>query len=169
MKCHEEEVKIQMFFGKLKIKTVQILYRASDNLFDIERFHNICDNIPHTLTICETEFGKIVGGYTPIPWQTLEDWEEAKDETLCSFIFSLTNNDRFNLHQSSRAIIHRNDFNYGPQFGGGADLIIADKANINSNSFSRINTSYCNRNYHQYEKEGYKKFSGSETEFFRIK
>jgi hypothetical protein len=68
-----------MFFGKLKIKTVQILYRASDNLFDIERFHNICDNIPHTLTICETEFGKIVGGYTPIPWQTLEDWEEAKD------------------------------------------------------------------------------------------
>jgi hypothetical protein len=68
-----------MFLGKLKIKAVELLYRASDNMFDIELFHLKCDNIPFTLTVCQTEFNKIVGGYTSIPWRTLEDWEEATD------------------------------------------------------------------------------------------
>ena len=46
----------------------ELLYRASDNQFLAKKFHEKCDGIENTVTIVETEFGKIIGGYTPLKW-----------------------------------------------------------------------------------------------------
>jgi hypothetical protein len=44
---------------------------------------------------------------------------------MSSFLFSLTENDKFNLVNKENAI--RNNSNYGPIFGEGRDLIILTK------------------------------------------
>lgn len=41
----------QFFDGK--IKSLKLLYRASDCYFSIAEFHNKCDNVPHTLVLME--------------------------------------------------------------------------------------------------------------------
>jgi len=44
------------------------LFRASDHGFSAKEFHKHCDHIPHTLVLIKTNFGKIIGGYTPLKW-----------------------------------------------------------------------------------------------------
>jgi hypothetical protein len=76
----------QFFDGKLK--SLKLLYRASDFYFSISEFHNRCDHLPHTLTLMENEYGKILGGYTPLVWNSAKkSWSPDKEQK--TFIFSL--------------------------------------------------------------------------------
>jgi hypothetical protein len=62
--CSVAEInKIINFFPKT-IKGVKLLYRASDNGFSVERFHEKCDGIANTLTLVWTEFDRKIGGFT---------------------------------------------------------------------------------------------------------
>src|SRR5262245_59210240 len=47
----------------------RLLYRGSRDGFEAGRFHDVCDGHSHTLTIVESEFGCVFGGYTPIAWR----------------------------------------------------------------------------------------------------
>ncbi len=49
-------------------KQIQLLYRGSENGFSASNFHQKCDNIPNTLVIVRTEFGKTIGGFTQYAW-----------------------------------------------------------------------------------------------------
>ena len=60
---------IQSFFPE-NLKKLKLLYRASENSFDIKKFHAACDGIPNTLLFIENEYGRILGGFTPIPWKS---------------------------------------------------------------------------------------------------
>jgi hypothetical protein len=77
------------------------------------------------LTLCQTVYGKIFGGYTPLVWDKTQSGY-VKDETTKSFVFSLTNNDKFILKDLQRTIYQRVDF--GPIFGNN-DFYISDSAN----------------------------------------
>ncbi len=55
-------------FEEKRLKSTKLLYRASENEAKAGKFHEKCDNIPHTLTLCETVHGKVIGGYTPLIW-----------------------------------------------------------------------------------------------------
>ena len=79
------------------------------------------------MVLVKTEFGKIIGGYTPIPWKSNGRYE--KDVELKTFIFSLTHGDKFKLINRDKALFF--DDNYGPIFGDRSDLLISDKANTN--------------------------------------
>lgn len=57
------------FFDKKPIKKLSLLYRASENGFSTPVFYDKCSNIPNTVIIAKTENGKIIGGFTPIPWK----------------------------------------------------------------------------------------------------
>lgn len=73
----------------------------------------------------ETEFGKIIGGYTPIAWSSAKkQW--AADKTLKSFIFSLNMREKFNLNLAQFAIANNPD--KGPIFGC-CDICIVDNGN----------------------------------------
>ena len=100
---------LKMFEPK-HIESAKLLYVASDNNFSAYKFHDLCDNIPHTLTFCETEYGKVIGGYTPLVWNKSN--KQVKDESGNSFIFSLTNNHKFKLDKSKTAIYQYDG--YGP-------------------------------------------------------
>jgi hypothetical protein len=66
-------------------------------------FHRICDEESHTLTVIETEYGKVIGGYTPLPWNSSnKHW--AADKSMNSFIFSLDLRERYGLNLAQFAI-----------------------------------------------------------------
>jgi hypothetical protein len=74
----EEQNNLKGFFGDKVISYMQLLYRASENQFLTKRFHDTCDNIPNTLILCETEFGKKIGGFTPLCWESIDNKDSEK-------------------------------------------------------------------------------------------
>lgn len=67
----------------------ELLYRGSENNFKASIFHQKCDNIPNTLTIVKTHFGKIIGGFTKYTWNQVEDKHYVEDLEKQAFLFSL--------------------------------------------------------------------------------
>jgi hypothetical protein len=72
----------------------KLLLRGSRDGFTPKRFHESCNNIPHTVSFIKirgTE--EIIGGYNPFIWKSHNDgeWGETKD----SFIFSFKNKNNF--------------------------------------------------------------------------
>ncbi len=129
-------------FGDNILKSEKLLYRASEHNFKAEKFHEKCNNIPHTLTLCETLHDKVIGGYTPLVWDNPSISKLMKDNSGSSFIFSLTNNHKFKLNKAKDAICQANSI--GPTFGHtNPDFYISDDANT-SNSYAMINNSYIN-------------------------
>lgn len=99
---HEHDY-IRSLFSKNSIKGMTLLYRASQNHFSASEFHKKCDSITETLTIIETEYGKIIGGYTPLAWNSSKKhW--AADKTMTSFIFSIDLKEKFTLNLAQFAI-----------------------------------------------------------------
>lgn len=80
------------------------------------------------MTLCETINGRIIGGYTPLVWNKNVMPVSVTDYSGRSFIFSLTNNDKFTLSKNKTAI---RQWSYGgPSFGGSSpDLVISNLAN----------------------------------------
>jgi len=128
----------------------QLIYRASQDGFEATSFHSKCDNKPNTLIIIKTESGNIFGGYTEQNWTPSDSFTEQSWLSTDSyktdpktFIFSIKN-----AYQYPIKINCSNNFSiccsnsYGPTFGLGHDLHIADKSNTNMNSYSNICNSY---------------------------
>lgn len=83
-----EQDYIRSLFPKQNLKSFNLLYRASENAYSVAEFHKKCDNISDTITILETEYGKVIGGYTPLAWNSSKKhW--AADKSMTSFIFSI--------------------------------------------------------------------------------
>jgi len=102
--------------------SIALLYRASENMFDANKFHETCDNIPSTLTIIRTEFGKTIVGYTPLRWSKDQGYiEDTSNET---FLLSMDEKEKMTLVNSKKAI--QCLASYGPVFGGG-DIAISNK------------------------------------------
>lgn len=80
-----------------------LLYRASENNFSAAEFHKKCDGHQDTLTLIQTEYGRVIGGYTPLTWNSSKKhW--AADKSLTSFIFSVDLREKFNLNLAQFAI-----------------------------------------------------------------
>ena len=133
---------IRSLFPKRSIKGVSLLYRASQNNFSAFQFHKICDNIPETITLIETEYGKIIGGYTPLAWNSSKKhW--AADKSMGSFIFSLDLKEKFTLNLAQFAIACNPE--KGPIFGC-CDICVVDKSNIEKSN-AEFPISYNNFKY----------------------
>jgi hypothetical protein len=145
-----------------------MLYRASEHNFSVEKFHEICHHVTNTLVLVWTEGDKKIGGYTPLPWLGMTG-RYASDESMHSFIFSLTEKDKFALRQKSSAVYYYNDTSFAFSFGSGADMKISNQADRNSNSRTKINTSYVNKNYEDESPEAYEKFCGNSSSYFKVK
>jgi len=112
----------------------KLCYRASTHGWASSTFHSRCDGKRDTVTIIKKgEY--LFGGYTDIPWDTSGGWGLTSN----AFIFSLRNKEGLGPFKSMVTIpshaIYRSS-SYGPTFGGGHDIYIANNANSNTNSFS---------------------------------
>jgi hypothetical protein len=64
---HKERLE-KMFTEPLKSN--KLLFRASEYEMDAVKFFEKCSNIPYTVVVAETQYGKVIGGYTPLEWQS---------------------------------------------------------------------------------------------------
>ena len=67
--------------------TFQLLYKKSRDGNEYKTFHDLCDNKGETLTLIKSSEGFIIGGYTPLEWDSNSGWKSDNE----TFLFSLTN------------------------------------------------------------------------------
>jgi hypothetical protein len=107
----------------------------------------------------------LIGGYTPLVWS--KSTKIINDPSGRTFIFSLTNNDKFKLKKDMPAIYQAGTI--GPTFGNGnPDFYITNNANT-SPSYAQINKSYINDKYTQGDNESYNRFSGDRSYNYKVK
>jgi hypothetical protein len=97
----------------------KLILRGSRDGFSPNKFHEICDNQSHTITIIKVkDSNEILGGYNPIAW----NYSGSKyGYTKNSFIFSFKNGEDIEDYILSRVkgtiFAIYNDINFGPTFG----------------------------------------------------
>ncbi|UZO02545.1 uncharacterized protein OCT59_021024 [Rhizophagus irregularis] len=125
----------------------KLMLCGSRDGFSVNKFHEICDNQPRTVTIVKVKGSdKILGGYNPVEWKSAGDYSSTKD----SFIFSFDNSNSIENHILSRVKNENKaiwngewrSYSFGPSFGN-SDLILY------GNDF--YDMSHCRK--HSYEKE----------------
>ncbi|RGB41485.1 hypothetical protein C1646_685352, partial [Rhizophagus diaphanus] len=142
----------------------KLILRGSRDGFSPRKFHEICDNQSHTISIIKLQgSNEILGGYNPNIW--VSNWCHIADKD--SFIFSFKDKNSIENYILSRVKDEQhaifNNPNYGPTFGSGLVLF--------GNDF--FNMSYCKnmKKYPNYEKsirETERTFSVEEYEIFQI-
>ncbi|CDW87296.1 UNKNOWN [Stylonychia lemnae] len=119
----------------------KLLFKATDNGFTAQSFHQKCDNQGPTISFILSEHGQVFGGYTSVSWTSPFFWDNIKDND--AFIFSLTKNTIHNQYQDfDNAIGHQKDYLmvFG---GGGGDIRIYDESNNDScNNWCHLGYTY---------------------------
>lgn len=64
---------IETFF-ETPVAEFKLLYRASENNFSASKFHQICDGKGDTMIVAKTEFGKIIGAFSPLRWNSTSNY-----------------------------------------------------------------------------------------------
>lgn len=130
------------FFDELGSQ-LKLLYRASEQNFDGEKFHELCDNKGPTLILIRSHLGKIFGGFANASWNNNgEDIFAPK-----SFVFSLSHLTKHRLLKGKEEVALRGSkVKNGPIFGGGSgtiwDICLKDKCDKNKESHSELGISY---------------------------
>jgi len=72
-------------------KNFTLLYRASRDGYDANTFHSLCDRKGPTLVVLRTVQNKVIGGYTELLWQKVDnEYGYVPDPNKTTFLFSLT-------------------------------------------------------------------------------
>lgn len=79
------------FFVPKIIKSTKLLYRASEHSFNIDLFHHYCDGQLNMLLLAVTEFDRVLGAYSPLPFESGVGFEHTSDPDCATFLFSVTN------------------------------------------------------------------------------
>jgi hypothetical protein len=111
-----------------KIKTWKLLYKATNNGWNSNVFHKLCDNKGATITIATLQDGRYIGAYSPINWGQVNGQYINNPDT---FLFD--NNNKYTTSESvwgptNYAIYQWS--NYGPTFGGGHDFLTLSPSSI---------------------------------------
>ncbi len=115
------------------------------------------------VVICETEFGKKIGVYTPLACNSTGQW--AIDSTRQSFVYSLTKNVKFNqINTTTTSYSHPSN---GPYFGPTPDFYIPNLANVN-NCTAGLSASFINPSYPA-NQNTYLEILGSNNATFKAK
>jgi len=146
-------------------KKWSLIYRASRDGFEANKFHTKCDNKSKTLIIIKSTNGYVFGGYTEKSWNHSGGlFSDAKNDPN-SFIFSLINKNQrpIKLKWLQKYAIYCHTM-CGPVFGGGSDLSIADQSNVNTDSYSNLGFSFTHPDY-AYESNEAKSFLAGSSKF----
>ena len=133
----EEKKIISKWIHPNKIIRFNMLFSTDKDGDSSSQFHYYCDGIFPTVTVVLDSTGRRFGGFSMQNWcpsPSGGSYSRAPE----SFIFSLTNNQKFELtDQFNKNAIYRNT-SCGPTFGGGHDLCLANQCKSNTSS-------YCNK------------------------
>ena len=126
---------------KLSDKQFKLLYRATRDGFAAADFHAKCDHQSRTLTIIKTTDGYIFGGYTAVAWESSGDPKVDPNAFLFTSVNSLSKPLLIPFKVGSTNTIYCNA-TYGPTFGSGHDIKIANSSNTTTDSYSNLGCSF---------------------------
>jgi hypothetical protein len=145
----------------------KLLLRGSRDGFTPEKFHELCDGKPNTVTFIKVKgVEEILGGYNPLKWETTGKWRETND----SFIFSFKNKNIKNAILS-KVIDAKRALDYsdqcGPQFG--KDLNVSSYKYFNSDASTAFDETFCKKySYEKMIRDTEDDFSIEDYEVFQI-
>lgn len=139
----EYEDKLMEFIGndiQQQHQPWRLIYRASEHGFDAADFHRCCDTFAPTVSIIQTDFGNIFGGFTIVPWSSATLRADQADPT--AFLFTLKNTlnippTKFPVAKEYQQCAISHNPTCGPNFGSpkneGSDLCLRNKFNDKTN------------------------------------
>ena len=110
----EKNNKIKEFISPYQKVKYELKYRMTRDGSDFNTFHNLCDNIAPNLLLIKDNQNNIIGSFITVSWEN-RDCQKADPQ---SFLFSLSNNKKYNLKDKEKKSICCNQ-NYGPWFWNG--------------------------------------------------
>ncbi|CAI2163728.1 17507_t:CDS:2 [Funneliformis geosporum] len=139
-----------------KFYSFNLLYRASRDGFQAQKFHEMCDYKGATIMIAKMKNeDALIGGYNPFDWKPYTSyqniggsWKETGDSFL--FSFASKNSRNGNIARVTNKI-HAVSYvtKYGPCFGGGWDLAIEKDLIISYKASSYSGNNFLSsNNYH---------------------
>jgi hypothetical protein len=148
----------------------QLLYRASRDGWAASQFHALCDGKGPTLTVIKCTGGFIFGGYADVAWNSSGSYMPS----TASFLFAL--HCHSGLGPTKMPLTGANNGNamygnggYGPTFGAGHDIRVADNANANTSSQIYLGNSYrCPPGQTGTFLTGSKQYQAAEVEVFLV-
>ena len=146
--------------------TSELLFKTNGDGDSSTTFHSKCDGKGATITFIKTTSGKRIGGFSSIPWSTDSNYKTDND----AFLFSLDASQKFVQYKNfNNAVYHHSS--YGPTFGNGHDLYIANGCKSNSSSYCNSNYSYGFFNSYNMINTGYQQtaFQVTDYEVYLIK
>ena len=134
-------IKINNWINQRKSLNFQLIFSALINGDKAENVHKNCDGKGPTVTIIKSKNGHIFGSYLTIPFSS--DDKPHYDEK--AFLFSLTNNKKFNIKIKEKAVCHY--LKWGPYIGypEKCDLAIAQGCLKNFRSYCEPHSYEFNR------------------------
>ncbi len=144
----------------------KLLLRGSRDGFTPKKFHELCDNIPCTVTFIKVKgTEEILGRYNPLIWKSSCEVGKTKD----SFIFSFKSKNNFKDPILSHVNNIERAFYYhhfrGPSFGD-CDILLSKSIFINSCNYNR---NYCKlADYEKNIRDTEEKFLIEDYEVFQI-
>jgi hypothetical protein len=151
----------------------KLIYRATRDGFQAEKFHLKCDDINNTVTIVMNDLGYVFGGYASVNWNS----RFYKVEDSNAFIFSLRRYHRLDsqkfMIKSPKYAINASQI-YGPSFG--EDIVICDKSNENYKNSSDLGYAFDLPKGYSYKSEytrsfiagSHKRWKTKEIEVYQI-
>ncbi len=141
-----------------------LLYRATRDGFGANDFHSRCDGHSNTLTILKAKGSQFIfGGFTTVFWESHARGTWKSDPN--AFIFSLTNKEnrplKMKIDPNERQYAIGFHSSYGPRFGYGCDILIADNSNTTMFSYSYLGHSYKHPQYEEGTNEAKSFLAGS--------
>jgi len=120
----------------------RLLFRASRDGFKAETFHQKCDGKGKTLVIVQSTKNHVFGGYTEKLWHNAGCYQYDSN----AWIYLLRSS-RGDQPEKWTATIYPNNAiygngGYGPTFGGGHDIYLANNCNNGGGSYSNFGNTY---------------------------
>lgn len=130
----EEKKMISKWIHPNKVITFNMLFSTDKDGDSYSTFHYYCDGIFPTLTVIQDTQGRRFGGYSTHNW-AYSPIGCSYTRAPGSFIFNLTKKEKYDLNNPFyNSAIYRYS-SYGPTFGNGHDIYLADGCRSNSNSY----------------------------------
>ena len=126
----------------LNIKSMKLLYRASEHDFSSEMFHKNCDHKGATVVFIQSKSSNMFfGGYSSVSW-TCDEQKIKNDLNVDNFLFSMDRKTKHAIFKDKRQNAIYGKKSHGPIFGCGHDLLLSNCCNKNSDSCSDFGFTY---------------------------
>lgn len=149
-----------MLNSEENVGEINLLYRASQNNFSVQRFHDLCNKKSNTLVLVKNSKNFIYGGFTPCSWESNETGLYKTDSQLLSYVFSTNNWRKYRIIEPEYAIECHSLF--GPIFGRRGIIMILDNADQTKTDWQDLPRSYMPENDTEWTKDGYKELIGTD-------